>query len=183
LAAHPDVATASEPWLLLPILMARRTGGTDSVYRHEDAAHAIDEFVRTLPEGTLSFDRALRDFVTDLYRTSAGSEPQYFVDKTPRYHLIAHDVIHLFPQAKFIFLWRNPISVASSMIRTGGGGQWSLFRYRIDLEYGPGNLVEAYLAHAETAISHPVRGAYPRSAVSLQTDVRILGGWITGQRY
>jgi Sulfotransferase family len=113
----------------------------------------IDESLRTLPEGTVAFDRALRGFVTDLYRASAGSEPQYFVDKTPRYHLIAHDVVHLFPEAKFIYLWRNPISVASSMMRSWGEGRWNLFRYWIDLEYGPGNLVEAYFAHAETAIA------------------------------
>lgn len=71
LAAHPDVATASEPWLLLPVLMARRTSGTYSVYRHEDAALAIDEFVMNLPEGQVAFDRALRNFITDLYRASA----------------------------------------------------------------------------------------------------------------
>ena len=61
--------------------------------------------------------------------------------------------MHLFPQAKFIFLWRNPISVSSSIIRTWGKGNWNLFRYRIDLEHGPHNLVETYRAHAETAIA------------------------------
>jgi Sulfotransferase family len=182
LAAHPDVATAGEPWLLLPILVARRTGGTYSVYRHEDAALAMDEFVRNLPEGTVAFDRALRGFVTDLYRASAGSEPQFFVDKTPRYHLIAHDLIHLFPQAKFIYLWRNPISVATSMMRTWGEGRWNLFRYRIDLEYGPGNLLEAYLAHADTAIAIQYESS---SAIRNQSPNRCSNtwGWITGQRY
>lgn len=153
LAAHPDVATTSEPWVLLPILMGRRTGGTYAVYRHEDAVVALHEFAGTLPNGMAAFDDALRTFVTELYGLSAGPEARYFVDKTPRYHLVAHDIVHLFPEAKFIFLWRNPISVIGSILRTWGGGTWNLFRYHIDLELGPRNLVETFRAHSESALA------------------------------
>lgn len=153
LAAHPDVATASEPWILLPLLMARRTGGTYAVYRHEDAVHAIQEFAENLPNGIAAFDEATRSFAMELYRLNAGSEARYFVDKTPRYHLIAHEIVHLFPEAKLIFLWRNPISIIGSILRTWGRGRWNLFRYHIDLESGPRNLIETYRAHGESAIA------------------------------
>ena len=153
LAAHPRVATSSEPWILLPLIMARRPGAAYAIYRHEDAVRAMDEFSRSLVGGRAAFDRALHDFVIDLYRRASPGDVSYFVDKTPRYHLIADEVIHLFPEAKFIFLWRNPLSVAASMIRTWGSGHWNLFRHRVDLEIGLPHLVETYRAHKSEVVA------------------------------
>lgn len=153
LAAHPDVATSSEPWVLLPLIMSRRPGAVYATYRHEDAVRAIDDFSNSLSGGASSFDRALRDFVLELYRRSASEAVRYFVDKTPRYHLIADELMHLFPEAKCIFLWRNPLSVASSLIRTWGHGRWNLFRHEVDLDTGLMNLVASYRAHESDVLA------------------------------
>jgi hypothetical protein len=47
--------------------------------------------------------------------------------------------MELFPDAKFIFLWRQPLAVAASMIEAFGDGRWNLERYAVDLWDGVEN--------------------------------------------
>lgn len=68
---------------------------------------------------------------------------RYFLDKTPRYHLIAEEISKTFPNAKIIFLWRNPISVVASMCETWYDNKWKVHRHHIDLFHGVENLVNA----------------------------------------
>jgi len=142
IAAHPGVATLQEPWILLPVLYATRPVGVYAEYRHELAALGTREFARALPDGPDSYFEAVRSFVIELYTKAARGKP-YFLDKTPRYHLISDEVIRIFPDAKFIFLWRNPLAVAASMITTWGSGNWNLFRNEIDLNVGLASLVKS----------------------------------------
>ena len=69
LAAHPGVATASEPWLLLPLLYARREDGIRAEYCHMVAANAIADFAEAREGGTAAFDQRLREFVQGVYQT------------------------------------------------------------------------------------------------------------------
>ena len=154
LAAHEDVATAPEPWLLLPQFYAVRERGVFAPYDHLPAARAIREFADALPNGTDDYDAAVRRFALDLYGRAAGGAA-YFVDKTPRYHLIVEDLLRVFPEARFVFLWRNPLAVAASMVETWGHGRWTFGRWRVDLYDGLANLVGAYERHPDRA--HAVR--------------------------
>jgi hypothetical protein len=51
LAAHDGVATAAEPWILLPQIYALRTEGAYAEYGHALATRAIGDFARNLDGG------------------------------------------------------------------------------------------------------------------------------------
>ena len=142
--AHPEVSTVSEPWILLPQLYARRYVGAMTEYRHELSVRAIEDFSATLPRGSRDYEDELRTFALRLYTKASNDGSVYFLDKTPRYHLIVDEIIDLFPDAKFVFLWRNPLAVIASIINTFGNGQWNVFRYEIDVVTGLRNLVSAW---------------------------------------
>jgi hypothetical protein len=155
LATHPDIATAAEPWLLLPYFYSSRTKGICAEYSHEVAVAALSDFISGLPQGDACYTRELHDFVMRLYAKAAGREVTYFLDKTPRYHLIVNDVIRVFPEGRFIFLWRNPLAVIASIVETWGGGEWNLYRYDVDLLDGVANMLEAYRKYQDCV--HAVR--------------------------
>jgi Sulfotransferase family len=162
LAAHEEIATTSEPWVLLPFLYTLRDRGTYAEYEHSLATRAIGEFIEVLPEGRQEYLSEMRKFVLRLYARAAFSGARYFLDKTPRYDLIVQDIIDLFPEGKFIFLWRNPLSVAASLIETpwGGwgarrGGRWNLYRFKTDLYDGLENLIGAYQRYS--TVAHALR--------------------------
>lgn len=120
LAAHEGVTTASEPWLLLPHAYARRERGVDAEYYHPLLHTALEDFAAGLPGGEAAYREEVREFALRLYGRAAGNGAQYFIDKSPPYCLISEEIIELFPEAKFLFLWRNPLSVIASMIDTWG---------------------------------------------------------------
>jgi hypothetical protein len=153
LAAHPDVATAPEPWVVLPHAYATRAKGVYAEYGHALAARAIREFAASLPGGEETYRVELSSFVLRLYGHAAGEAGVYFLDKTPRYHFIADDLFTLFPQGRFVFLWRNPLSVVASSVETWGRGRWKVGRWRVDLFEGLSNLVASRERHADASLS------------------------------
>lgn len=148
-ATHPSVATASEPWVLLPLFLGFRDGPVYTAYRQRYQARAFREFLSLLPDGEEAHRTAARRFAETLYDRVCGSEETHFLDKTPRYHLIAEDLLHTFPEGRFIVLWRNPLAVAASCIETWGHGRWHLHPYRVDLYHGLANLIELRRRHRE----------------------------------
>lgn len=153
MAAHPDIATAPEPWVLLPHTYATRTEGVYAEYGHALAARAIREFAQGLPGGEEAYREELRAFVVRLYERAAGGASVYFLDKTPRYHFIAEELFGVFPEGKFVYLWRNPLSVVASTIETWGRGRWKVGRWRVDLFEGLASLVASRARHAEGSLS------------------------------
>jgi hypothetical protein len=153
LGAHPDIATAAEPWVLLPHTYATRATGAYAEYGHALAARAIREFAASLPDGEETYRDELRAFVLRLYEQAAGGTTAYFLDKTPRYHFIADDLFGLFPDATFVFLWRNPLAVVASTVETWGRGRWKIGRWRVDLFEGLANLVASRERHADSSLS------------------------------
>jgi len=149
------VSSASEPWLLLPYIYTLRSQGQFSEYWHGRTVEAISDFCDVLPDGKNTYYKELRKFVTHLYQDAAGDGAVYFLDKTPRYHLVVNEIIDIFPDAKFIFLWRNPLAVASSIMDTWGKGRWNLHSYKIDLYSGLSSLTEAFEKHKNKV--HAVR--------------------------
>ena len=151
LAGHAQIATAAEPWVLLPHLYATRERGMAAEYTQPIAARAIAEFQRTLPHGELDYLQAVHDFGIDLYTRAAG-EARYFLDKTPRYHYVVDDLFRVFPEAKTIFLWRNPLAIVASIVETWAKGRWNVDRWQGDLR-GLASLVDAYDAHRDSTIA------------------------------
>lgn len=153
LAGHDQIATTPEPWILLPQIYALRERGIYAEYGQTPAARAIREFSERLPGGPMDYQTELRGFVSRLYdRASSGGET-YFLDKTPRYHHIVDDLFDLFPDGKFVFLWRNPLSIAASISETWGHGRWNVEKYRADLYDGVAHLVAASASHQDRSIA------------------------------
>jgi len=151
IAAHDGVATTSEPWILLPYLYVFRKRGVMAEYDHSLMVNAVQDFCKELPAGESDYREELRDFVLGLYEKAAGPDATHFLDKTPPYCLIADEIIRLFPDAKFVFLWRNPLSVVASIIESLNGGRWYPTMFRGDLFVGLPRLITAYLANHSRA--------------------------------
>lgn len=139
IATHSGISTASEPWILLPQFYALRQEGFQAEYGHVTAARALEDFCAILPRTRQGYLDEVREFALRLYRKAAEPRAQYFLDKTPRYHLVVEEIIPLFPDGRFVFLWRNPLAVVASIVETWGG----LKRFEIDLYTGLTNLVSA----------------------------------------
>jgi len=155
IAAHEGVATVSEPWLLLPYLYALRREGVNAEYTHRLLVTAIEDFCDELPAGSDDYRRELHDFVLRLYEKAAGPDARYFLDKSPPYYFVAEEIMRLFPEGKFVFLWRNPLSIIASIIETWTLGRWSPTLFREDLFIGLPRLVRAYARNRSRA--HAVR--------------------------
>lgn len=151
IAAHEGVATVSEPWILLPYLYTQRPDGVSAEYEHGLMVAAIEDFCRTLPGQDEDYLAELRSFVLRLYEKAAGAGARYFLDKSPPYCLVAEEIIRLFPEGRFVFLWRNPLSIVASMIETWE--PWHPTMYRSDLFIGLPRLLAAYTAHSTRAHS------------------------------
>lgn len=174
LASHSDIATVSEPWILLPYLYSLRSEGAAAEYDHQTLVQAVEDFCQHMPDGRNTYLREIRRTILNLYAAVAPDSTRYFLDKTPRYHLIAEDLFELFPDAKFIFLWRNPLAIAASIISTWGNGKWNIFRYHIDLYKGLANLTATYKAHERRSIS--VR--YEDLVANPKTELNRLCGYL-----
>ena len=144
LASHHEISTASEPWFLLPFLMALKEKGTYSEYGHRVAAKAINDFCAILPNGKQNYLNEVASLARRLYQAASSRESIYFLDKTPRYHLIVDNLMDMFPEAKRILLWRNPLAVVASVIETFDAGRWNLYKYKVDMFKGLEGLIAAY---------------------------------------
>lgn len=144
LAAHPSVSTTSEPWILLPAVYSFRGDGVVGEYSHTTAAKAIQGFASSLPHGWDTYLQSIRSFANELYIAASEDESLYFLDKTPRYYLIINEIVRIFPEGKFIFLFRNPLQVLSSMINTWHSGRLRLHGNLVDLMRGPFLLTEGW---------------------------------------
>jgi hypothetical protein len=155
LAAHEEVATVSEPWLLLPYFYALRDRGIYAEYNHTSASRAAEDFCGALPGGREDYVAEVRELALRLYARATPNGESYFLDKTPRYHLISSEILDAFPDGKHVFLWRNPLSIVASIIETWGGGRWNLYRHKVDLFDGLEALISAYEKHRDAV--HAVR--------------------------
>jgi sulfotransferase family protein len=153
IGAQPGVSTVSEPWLLLPFLSTLRDGGVTADYDHALLRRGLEDFWRELPEGIETYRTELRTFALRLYAAASPPGTTHFLDKTPRYHLVVSTLFDVFPEAKFVFLWRNPLAVVASAVQTWARGRWSVHRWHVDLFDGLANLVSASVEHGSTSLA------------------------------
>lgn len=133
LTSNKEISSVAEPWILLPFVYPLKKSGVYAEYSHEMMYLAINDFIEELPNGRQDYLDAIGSSTLKLYEQLSNKESSYFLDKTPRYATIAEDIIDMFPDGKFIVLFRNPISIISSIIETWGNGKWNVFRFNIDL--------------------------------------------------
>ena len=153
LGKHDKIDTAAEPWLLLPLMSTMRSEGIYTNYDQNAVVDAIKDFYSALDGGKPVFLDEMRSFALNLYNRRANDQAVYFLDKTPRYHLVVKEILEVFPDAKFIFLWRNPLSIIASMLDTWHRGHWYLYFFKVDLFEGLSKLIDAYKAHKSKVLS------------------------------
>ena len=141
LATHPQIQTIGEPWLAIPFVYALRETGISAEYIHISLAQGFGEFVAALPGGRREYFREARLFLERLQDRISQPGKTWFVDKTPRYHLILDELAEMFPDAKFIVLWRNPLAVVASILNTWKNGRFDLRFYEQDIFKGPLNIL------------------------------------------
>jgi hypothetical protein len=155
LAAHADVATTSEPWILLPFLAPLRPDLPGASHRDELVSEAVEDFVRELPDRRRDYLAAVRTAALQLYERAAPGEARWFVDKSPIYHLVVDELVEAFPDGRFVFLWRNPLAVLASAVELFGQGRWEADRYTLALFQSIEDLVPASVRFA--SVAHAVR--------------------------
>src|SRR5438874_1095109 len=62
LAAHPEVASATEPGILIPPLLVQREQGVYGTYDHATTGRFLRAFLEETAAGPESYRRAVRDF-------------------------------------------------------------------------------------------------------------------------
>ena len=108
LMAHDKINSISEPWLLLPLFYTLRQKECSADYDTQTCDIAMQDFIEKLPNKQNDYFEAIKFFTESLYNKISDNKNIYFLDKTPRYYLIIPEIAKTFPNAKFIFLFRNP---------------------------------------------------------------------------
>lgn len=149
LATSETIAGANEPWFLLPLWAMRQRPAARAGYSHQTAVEGFNDLLSNLPDGDASYRAAVRAFAMRIYEELAHGRP-YFLDKTPRYYLLVDFLRQVFPDARFIFLVRNPLSVLASIIQTWYKGHFMWFDHWIDWKQGHACMAEAIKARRES---------------------------------
>lgn len=146
LASHPLVQTSAEPWLMLHPIYALKESGHTANYNASGAYDGLQDFLTHYGDGVDTYVEALRAFAQVLYAralTTDHTNKKYFLDKTPRYYYIIPELQRIFPDAKFVFLLRNPLAILASILATWVGDNWPGIAYwRDDLLLAPQKILE-----------------------------------------
>ena len=153
LAAQSGFTSAPETWVLVKLLGAIAGISEYSEYGSMWANRGVAEFFQDERLGNIAARDALATAYLNMLGEVCDDKPNaYFIEKTPRNSLIVQQIIELFPEAKFIFLWRNPAAIIHSMNNSWSKGHWH-FRSDIDLELGLTRLMEARASLGAQALS------------------------------
>ena len=153
LGSHAGITAISEPGLVLPLVYMLRPDGVRAEYGHRLIHHGIVNLLSNVEDGKAAFYGGVNRFVSSLYAKVAAPGASYVLDKTPRYYLIAEDIAEVFPDAKLIFLFRNPLDVMTSYISRMGGGSLQRWDHsEQDLRAGPSLLASSCHALSERSL-------------------------------
>lgn len=144
LSGHPDIATTSEPWIALHPLFALRNDGENNVsYNSRWAREALSDFLKQSGVDETFYKKQIAVFLQSFYNKNLEYQKRkIFLDKTPRYYHIVFELKEIFPDARFIILFRNPLAVLNSIIKTWANEDLlRLAEYRDDLILAPERMV------------------------------------------
>lgn len=137
LVQNSQIYSQSEPWLMLHPAYSIKTSGVYAEYNKEVENKAFFGFIDNLPGGGRdTYIKHLKSMYLNLYgEYLKESGHSYFLDKTPRYYLVWKELTEIFPNAKYIVLRRNPLSVLYSIIMTWNNEKWfRLSEFKYDLK-------------------------------------------------
>ena len=151
LMTHPEINSVSEPWILLHFVSLFKNDLSLSKYNQNLCVSAFDDSLRKI--GKNNYFSIFNNFVKKLYKEATMENGRYFLDKTPRYYLIIPEIAEIFPNAKFIFLLRNPLSIYSSILQNWTKNSFKTIHYfNIDLYKGSDLLLKGYQKFRDRSI-------------------------------
>jgi glycosyltransferase involved in cell wall biosynthesis len=113
LDSHPSLRCPPEPWLMLALESLGRVSP-----RSAADAPVLYRALKSFCDPTTAINAA-REYASVAYNHSLGTGgKKILVDKTPRYYLILSYLKQVFPRAKYVILWRNPLDIAASVRTT-----------------------------------------------------------------
>lgn len=143
LSNNDEVATCSEPWILLPFLSYDRDDLNNAVYSTKLSNIGIQSFKDKI--GSEGFNTDLSRFILSQYQKLIDNNEKWVLDKTPRYYEILNEIEAYFPESKIIIIKRNPIAVLNSMIKKRNIKDfYELQKNERDLLYGP-SILESFI--------------------------------------
>ena len=148
LLASGRCATLGEPSLLLRFLGEGPVMSRKATYWESLIETSTADIRAEWPGFDDSYRQGVRELMGRIYDGLAGGK-EWFIDKTPRYSLIAEEIRSTFPDAKFIVLWRHPLAVAVSVSKTFRKGRWCPDEFGIDLHEGLDRLHAFCRAHPD----------------------------------
>lgn len=151
LGTHPEISSRSESWIGLVPFLPRHPNWSKSVVNSVTLEKALSGVEKSV--GSAEYTAAARCFLDHIY--SKQSEGKRFVlDKTPRYYLVIDELMQTFPDAKAIFLFRDPAAVLNSILKTWHSGRLTtVHRSWVDIVEGPILLSLGYERHAHRSIA------------------------------
>ena len=115
----PYIQSTGEPWVALPVISMYDQKLIDSMYDQQVLNSARNSLKSELKISDTHYENAERSYLYSLYSSISDIiESPYYLDKTPRYSLIIERLYELLPNARYIILRRNPLSVINSYCST-----------------------------------------------------------------
>lgn len=161
---------------MLPLVYSLKQDQIQSQYNGELANTAIQEFLSTIPNGRSQFTQAAARMAAALYNEACQQAGKtHFLDKTPRYYMIIPELAEFFPEARFIFLLRNPLAVLASIFEKNVKEHWVILgRHREDLLTAPGKLLEGAARLGERSLTMHYEELVDQPASELERVCRFL---------
>jgi len=169
-------ATLGEPSLLLRFLGNDEAMTRKATYWEFLVTISMKDMRKTWSGFDKEYRAGVRDLMMRIYSGLSGGK-EWFIDKTPRYALIAEEILETFPDAKIIVLWRHPLAVVASMFffgRERGWRYWFPQEYAIDLYEGLHRLHTFARNHADRICE--VR--YEELVVNPEAELRRIGAYL-----
>lgn len=145
-----EIVSCPEPWLMLSLIHTFKQTGNMNGYNPKQTIVNYLNYLDVVDGGLNIYKKKIKKLALEIYSFKVEDD-NYFLDKTPRYYHIIEELYDLFPNAKFIFLVRNPLSVFSSILDYNFKGNYIRFlrsNDRIDdLFLAPQHIKKAILNH------------------------------------
>ncbi|MFX1238961.1 MAG: sulfotransferase [Promethearchaeota archaeon] len=177
LFGNPEIATTSEPWIALYPIFSFKFDAPELPFSANRAKEALFDFLENSGLDLHYFKSHISAFLLNLYEQStAYQKKKYFLDKTPRYYHIIDELFELFPKAKSIILFRNPLAVFSSILQTWANSDISLLaNYIDDLFTAPKKLVISVKKYPERCIPVQYENLVTNPQLTMKTLCQFLG--------
>ena len=120
------ISSSPESWQMLSLIHTYKQTNISDDYNPKYAAINFIAFLSKTENGLDNFKDDIKKIALSLYNKNT-KDNGFFLDKTPRYYHIIDELYELFPEAKFIFLVRNPLSVFASMLDYNFNGNYLKF--------------------------------------------------------